>query len=56
MYRNLKLKNLGNFASEIYWTSSETDFNNARIIDFKNGVLVEHNIIKKYNVRAIRSF
>ena len=56
MYKNLKLKNTGNFAPEIYWTSSETDFNNARIIDFKNGVLVEHNIIKKYNVRAIRNF
>ena len=56
MYANLKLKHLGNFSSNDYWSSSETDFNNAWIVDFMRGFSIEKNVVTPACVRAIRSF
>jgi hypothetical protein len=56
VYKNLKSKNWGNFNDGFYWTSSETDFDNAWTIEFKTGTLTENNIILKHSVRAVRSF
>ena len=56
MYYNFKAKALGNFSSTAYWSSSETDFNNAWIMDFGLGVDTENNVIKYHAVRAVRYF
>ncbi|UEG49637.1 DUF1566 domain-containing protein [Ferruginibacter lapsinanis] len=56
IYDNLKTKNLGNFADAYYWSSSETDFNNAWLVDFKSGIPIEQNTISSGHVRAIREF
>jgi hypothetical protein len=56
IYTNLKAKGLGNFANATYWTSSETDFNNAWNIDFATGIPIEHNVKIPYHIRAVRSF
>ena len=56
MYNNLYLKNLGNFGETLYWSSSETDFNNAWVVDFRIGMSVEQNVVTPGSVRAIRSF
>lgn len=56
MYYNFKAKALGNFSSTQYWSSSETDFNNAWIMDFGLGTDTENNVVKNYAVRAVRYF
>jgi len=56
MYYNFKAKALGNFSSVQYWSSSETDFNNAWIMDFGLGVSTENNTAKSYAARAVRYF
>ena len=56
MYYNFKAKALGNFGSTQYWSSSETDFNNAWIMDFGLGTDTENNVVKTYAVRAVRYF
>lgn len=56
LYQNLKLKNLANLNGEDYWSSSETDFNNAWLLNFHTGMVIEQNVKKKAHVRAIRSF
>ena len=56
MYINLRLKNLGNLGQCLYWSSSETDFNNAWMVDFTNGMNIEQNVVTPGCVRAIRSF
>ncbi|MGG9971837.1 DUF1566 domain-containing protein [Ferruginibacter sp. SUN002] len=56
IYDNLKTKNLGNLADAYYWSSSETDFNNAWLVDFKSGIPVEQNTVTTAHVRAIREF
>lgn len=56
MYYNFKAKALGNFSSSQYWSSSETDFNNAWMMNFGLGVSTENNVIKYYCVRAVRYF
>lgn len=56
MYNNLHLKKMGNFKDALYWSSSETDFDNAWLFDFKNNHSIEHNFITHACVRAIRSF
>lgn len=56
MYKNLKAKGLGNFAYDEYWTSSETDFNNAWVVNFGTGQPTEMNVTKTLHVRAIRAF
>ncbi len=55
-YKNLKLKDLGNFVNGEYWTSSETDFNNAWLVNFNTGIPTENNVSKPCHVRAIRYF
>lgn len=57
MYVNLKKSGIGKFNDDVYyWTSSETDFNNAWIQDFKTGVQKEQNVNRPHYVRAIRTF
>ena len=56
MHKNLGLKNLGDFANEDYWTSSETDFNNAWLINLATGYPTEGSVKLTARVRAIRSF
>lgn len=56
MYYNFKAKALGNFSSTQYWSSSETDFNNAWIMNFGLGTATENNVAKYYPVRAVRYF
>ena len=56
MHKNLKLKGLGNFSDQLYWSSSETDFNNAWAQDFKSGIQIERNTNVKLKVRAIKAF
>ncbi len=56
IYQNLKLKNLGNLADDDYWSSSETDFNNAWQYNFAKGFPTEAHVDRKVRVRAIRNF
>lgn len=56
LYTNLKAAGIGKLSDELYWSSSETDFNNAWLQDFKTGVQKEHHVNKSAFVRAIRSF
>ena len=56
MYYNFKAKALGNFSSTQYWSSSETDFNNAWMMNFGLGVSTENNVIQRYCIRAVRYF
>ncbi|NER18316.1 DUF1566 domain-containing protein [Spongiivirga citrea] len=37
MYKNLHLNGIGGFEDNLYWTSSEHDFNTATATDFSNG-------------------
>ncbi|WP_333599450.1 hypothetical protein [Flavobacterium sp.] len=59
LYTNLQQQNLGNFASTIYWSSTENDATTVKTIDFSNGQSV--NSLKvpapnTINVRCIRYF
>ena len=56
MYYNFKAKALGNFSSTQYWSSSETDFNNAWMMNFGLGTATENNVVQHYCVRAVRYF
>lgn len=56
MYLNFTAKGLGNFLSNQYWSSSETDFNNAWIMNFALGTDTENNVVNSYAVRAVRYF
>jgi len=56
MYMNLKESKIGNLTDSLYWSSSETDFNNAWLQDFSTGVQKEHHVKKIAKVRAIRAF
>ncbi len=56
IYKNLKAKGLGNFSSGEYWSSSETDFNNAWFMNFNVGLPSESNVDKSLQVRAVRKF
>ncbi len=56
LYFHFKSKGLGNFISSQYWSSSETDFNNAWIMNFALGADIENNGNKSYAVRAVRYF
>ena len=56
MYQNLHLNQLGGFSNNYYWSSSESDSNNAwrkNFTDSLNSVWPKDNDAK---VRAIRSF
>ena len=56
MYKNLKKKGLGGFASEWYWSSSEYDSDSAWCQNFDNGR--QSNIYRgdDLRVRAVRAF
>jgi len=56
LYKNLSPKKLGDFVDEDYWSSSETDFNNAWLINLVTGHPTEGSVKIKARVRAIRSF
>ncbi len=56
IYENLKLKDLGNFSDDDYWSSSETDFNNAWQYNFSKGISNEAHVNKAVRVRAVRAF
>jgi hypothetical protein len=62
MYQNigkgnaLGLGNIGNFANNYYWSSTENDFNGAWNQNFVNGNQDYTNKIYTYNVRALRAF
>ncbi len=57
MYRNLKKRGLGGFASDCYWSSSESNSSTAGSQSFGDGYQYSFN---KYNyserVRAVRAF
>lgn len=56
MYINLKLMNIGVFANGYYWSSSEFNANNARLIDFTNGGPSYDDKYDTFYVRAVRAF
>jgi len=60
MYVNLKLKNLGNFANEVYWTSSvRNGISDSWLQNFNTGnqyYANQYNRDITYRVRAVRSF
>lgn len=57
LYENLHLEGLGNFANEIYWSSTQTNESDAKALDFSTGEVLE---IPKNSTgiraRAIRYF
>ena len=55
IYQNLKVRGLGNLADDEYWSSSETDFNNAWLMNFGTGHPYETTVDKAVLVRAVRS-
>jgi hypothetical protein len=62
MYQNigqgdaLGVGNVGGFAPWYYWSSTETDGNNAWIHGFSNGIQLYYGKSFTYNVRAVRTF
>ena len=63
LYENLEiineaaLKNNGQkFQNSIYWSSTEYDYTNAMVVNFKDGKEGHYYKNYLYNVRAIRSF
>jgi hypothetical protein len=48
--------NLGGFASNLYWSSTENDASGAWFQNFSNGVQLNGRKDSNYYVRAIRSF
>lgn len=41
LYENLYLEGLGNFANEIYWSSTQTNESDAKALDFSTGEVLE---------------
>jgi hypothetical protein len=56
MYRNLKMKGLGGFSSEWYWSSSENGNDYAWYQDFSDGSQYYTNKTNTGSVRAVRAF
>ncbi len=60
MYSNIGqgslLGNIGNFADDYYWSSTENDNNNAWKQNFNNGNQNNNNKDNTNNVRAVRAF
>lgn len=56
IHKNLGQKKLVDFINEDYWSSSETDFNNAWLINLVTGHPTEGSVKLTARVRAIRSF
>jgi len=56
MYTYLKTNGLGGFVNDAYWSSTQSDFNEAYMMDFFDGSLTSINKDITYRVRAIRAF
>lgn len=56
MHHNLKLKGIGDFIEDNYWSSTETDFNNAWEYHFGRAYPTEGNVSTPAFVRAVRAF
>ena len=56
IYINLKKQQLGELADGMYWSSTETDFNNAWAQIFETGFAIERHVNTPCHVRAIRAF
>jgi hypothetical protein len=56
MYTNLKLKGLGNFADNFYWSSSESNYGGVWAQNFGRGAQSKESQTTKLYVRAIRTF
>jgi len=56
MYTFLKTNGLGGFVDDSYWSSTQSDFNEAWMQHFFDGSLYSNNKDNKYRVRAIRAF
>ena len=59
MYQNLHSHGLGEFANAVYWSSTEADANNAKVIDFNTGTSAASPklpTIANIKARAIRAF
>jgi hypothetical protein len=56
MYLNLKVKSLGGFAADRYWSSSTSDDSYAWYQGFDNGGQDQFYRFNSYRVRAIRQF
>jgi len=56
MYQNLALKGMGGFASVYYWTSTHSAGRNAWAEHMGTGQQIPIDGLKKYYVRAVRTF
>jgi len=57
MYSNLFLQGLGNFSSDNYWSSTQSDADNAKVLDFSNGNTLDNpKSDLTVKTRAIRYF
>lgn len=56
MYTDLYLAGLGNFASEVYWSSTEAPSGNAWEQNFDSGFQNDNNKSVSFRVRAVRAF
>ena len=56
MYENLHYKGNGGFSTNCYWSSSESNSNNACLQGFLNGYLYSYPKYYIYDVRVVRTF
>lgn len=57
MYSNLHLQSLGNFSSGKYWSSTQSDADNAKVVDFSDGNTLDNpKSDLTVKTRAIRYF
>lgn len=57
MYSNLHLQSLGNFSSGKYWSSTQSDADNAKVVDFSDGNTLDNpKSDLTVKARAIRYF
>lgn len=56
MYTNLKFRNIGGFANQEYWSSSEISSSSAYSKSFTNGLSLTSSKSNLFRVRAVRSF
>lgn len=47
--------NVGGFAGDLYWSSTEVDVNRVRVLDFTNGFQTSDGKVSKNEVRAVRA-
>jgi hypothetical protein len=57
MYQQLKVNGIGNFANDVYWSSSENYSDGAWNVNFYDGYgYPGYNKLNNYGVRAVRAF